>query len=66
MAEGRRKVKGEKAEKGGSGTKKKNVMYSVLNIGSLPCLIRRQQLIHMPLTFRVISPGEDDCWLLRR
>lgn len=65
MAEGRREVKGEKAEKGGSGTKKKNVMCRVLNTGILSCLIRRQQLIHMPLTFRVISPGEDDYWLLR-
>lgn len=61
MAEGRRKVKGEKAEKERSGSKKKKVMCRVLNIGSRPCLIRRQQLVHMPLIFRVISPGEDDC-----
>lgn len=36
MAEGRRKAKGEKAEKGGNGTMKKNGMCRFLNIGSRP------------------------------
>lgn len=59
MAEGRKKAKGEKAEKGENGTMTKNGMCRFLNIENWPRLIKRQQLVHMPLTFR------DVCWLLR-